>query len=430
MIFEHDCNLLIFGNNSEISDIASMKENRKLNFLVFSLLLLLILMEVMRPKPIDWSTTFSKEDKIPYGNFILFDLLDKILPQQIIETTYQPIYNQLQDTTLLASKHNYLFINWNFGLEELDQEKLLEFVAKGNHVFLATQNFPQKLTDTLNLEIDNTGYYGFLEDKNAPDTMAFNFVHPDLKVDSAYYLKRYIADDYFERFDTLNTIVLGVNGEDEANFIRTTFGEGSFFLHTNPIVFSNYNMTHANNAEYVEKALSHLPLLPTYWDEYYNVGRKELQTPLRYLLNNEALKWALYISLVGLLFFIVFEAKRKQRIIPIIPPVSNTTLDFTKTVGLLYYQHGDHKNLADKKITYFFDYLRNHYFIRNIEYDLEFYQKVASKSGVDLVLVKLLFQKIIDIRTKADVLQEDLLELNKAMDNFYARVKTIDKTNG
>lgn len=406
-----------------MSDIANMKENRKLNFLVLILILTLILLEVLRPKPIDWNTTFSKEDKIPYGNFILYDLLPTIFPEQGIETSYQPIYNQLQDSTLNSEKQNYLFINWNFDLDELDEEALLEFVMEGNNVFIATHFLSEQLADTLNLKVNRLGSFDFFGDEKSPDTIAFNFVHPDLKSDSAYFLKKYIADDYFEEFDTLHTTILGVNGHDEANFIRTTFGEGSFYLHSNPIAFTNYNMVNNNNAEYVEKALSYLPVLPTYWDEYYNVGRQELQTPLRYLLSNDALRWALYISLIGLLLFILFEAKRKQRIIPVIQPVSNTSLEFTKTVGLLYYEHGDHKNLAEKKITYFLDFLRTRYFIRSIEYDTAFYEKIASKSGVDLLTVKLLFQKIITIRTKSDVLQEDLLEINQAMDNFYEQIQ-------
>lgn len=405
-----------------MSDIANMKENRKLNFLVFSLMALLILLEVLKPKPIDWSLTFSKDDKIPYGNFLLYDLLDQIFPSKTIETAYQPIYNQLQDTTLLSEKRNYIFINQSFNLEELDEETLLNFVAEGSNVFLATRYLSEKLTDTLNLEINNLGAYAIFENNEIPDTIAFNFVHPDLKTDSPYYLKKYIADSFFESFDTLNTLILGINGIEKPNFIQTTFGKGTFYIHSNPILFTNYNMTHTNNAEYVSKALSHLPILPTYWDEYYNVGRRGMKTPLRYLLSNDALRWALYVSLMGLFLFVLFDAKRKQRIIPVIPPVTNMSVEFTKTVGLLYYQHGDHRNLAEKKITYFLDHLRSHYFIRNIEYLPSFYQTVANKTGASLETIKLLFQKIIDIRTKADVSQEDLLELNRAMDGFYAEV--------
>ncbi|MGB1243565.1 MAG: DUF4350 domain-containing protein, partial [Chitinophagales bacterium] len=258
-----------------MSDIANMKENRKLNFLVFSLMVLLICLEIFKPQPIDWSSTFSKDDKIPYGNFLLYDLLDQIFPSKTIEPIYQPIYNQLKDNNLIANKSNYIFINQRFNLEELDEETLLKFVSAGNHVFLTSLYFPKKLNDTLHLETNSLNLHGLYEGgEEVSDSIGFNFLHSNLKTDSSYYSKLYMANSFFERFDTLNTTILGVNEFNKANFIQINFGEGTFYIHANPTLFTNYNMTHRNNAEYVQKALSHLPLLPTYWDEYYNVGRQ------------------------------------------------------------------------------------------------------------------------------------------------------------
>ena len=51
----------------------------------------------------------------------------------------------------------------------------------------------------------------------------------------------------------------------------------------------------------------------------------------------------------------IFNAKRRQRVVPIINPLPNTTLDFTKTIGNLYYQEGNHQNIVDKKIIYFLE---------------------------------------------------------------------------
>ena len=84
---------------------------------------------------------------------------------------------------------------------------------------------------------------------------------------------------------------------------------------------------------------------------------------MRYILSQPALKWAWYIFLIGMLDFYIFNAKRKQRIVPIIKPLANTTVDFTKTIGNLYYQEGDHGNIIDKKIIYFLEKIRNEYLI-------------------------------------------------------------------
>ena len=52
----------------------------------------------------------------------------------------------------------------------------------------------------------------------------------------------------------------------------------------------------------------------------------------------------------GLILFIIFRGKRVQRIIPVISKLDNATVAFTRTIGELYYQHGDFTNIIEKKI--------------------------------------------------------------------------------
>ncbi|MBP6664888.1 MAG: hypothetical protein KA168_06340, partial [Chitinophagales bacterium] len=130
-----------------------------------------------------------------------------------------------------------------------------------------------------------------------------------------------------------------------------------------------------------------------------------------------------YLTLVGLLLFMLFEARRKQRIIPIVKPLENTTLEFAKTVGMLYYQTADHKDIAEKKIIYLFDYIRKRFFLQNITYTDTFYQQLAQKSTVGIEQINKLFQQIIAIKTQNSISQEQLLRLNETIDAFYRQTK-------
>ena len=56
------------------------------------------------------------------------------------------------------------------------------------------------------------------------------------------------------------------------------------------------------------------------------------------------------IALLSIILFIFFNAKRRQRIIPIIEPLVNSTVDFTKTIGNLYFQQNNNADLINKKI--------------------------------------------------------------------------------
>ena len=119
----------------------------------------------------------------------------------------------------------------------------------------------------------------------------------------------------------------------------------------------------------------------------------------------------------------LFEARRKQRIIPIVKPLENTSLEFAKTVGMLYYQTADHKDIAEKKIIYLFDYIRKRFFLQNITYTDTFYQQLAQKSTVGIEQINKLFQQIIAIKTQNSISQEQLLRLNETIDAFYRQTK-------
>ena len=156
-----------------------------------------------------------------------------------------------------------------------------------------------------------------------------------------------------------------------------------------------------------------------YWTEYYQLGRMEAGTPLRFILTNEPLSWAYYMLIFSILLFMLFEAKRKQRIIPIITPLSNTTLEFVATIGNLYYQRSDHKNLADKKIQYFFDQIRSHYYLNANCRDEHFISSLSGKSANTIESVRSLINLIDRLLMTTHVGKEELLTLNKELEKFW-----------
>ena len=53
--------------------------------------------------------------------------------------------------------------------------------------------------------------------------------------------------------------------------------------------------------------------------------------------------------------------RRKQRYIPVVAKPKNDSLDFVKTIGRLYYDKGDHKNLSRKMGAFFLEHVRSRY---------------------------------------------------------------------
>ena len=124
-------------------------------------------------------------------------------------------------------------------------------------------------------------------------------------------------------------------------------------------------------------------------------------------------------EIFSILLFMIFEAKRKQRIIPVIKPLTNTTLEFVATIGNLYYQRSDHKNIAEKKIQFFFDQIRNHYYLNTSHRDENFVNSLAGKSDNNSDSVRILLTLIDHILSTSYIDKKELITFNKALEKFW-----------
>jgi len=244
-----------------------------------------------------------------------------------------------------------------------------------------------------------------------------------LRTEKGYEYSRGNFENYFSEFDTSLVQVLGKNEFGKVNFIRVRYGNGNFFMNTVPLAFTNYYLLNSGNNDYVYKALSHLPVQETFWDDYYKDGNKYNASVFQYILSQRSLKWAYYIILVSVVLFILFYGRRRQRIIPVIPPLTNTTVEFVETVGNLYYQQKDFKNIAEKRISYFLDYLRNKYLIRTGFFDEDTIEKISEKSSLSIGKIKYILREIEKVNHSQKITEVELININYQIEKFYERTK-------
>lgn len=397
------------------------KHWKSIAVLVF-LMALIVLSEVYAPKKIDWSPSYSLKHKKPFGSYAVFKVLDNLFPDQEINAVYVPVSealfpsNYYDNVELYGNRYNYISLNSDWALNEQDVEYLLEFVEEGNSAFIAANFFSGKLADTLNFEID-------LNFKFNLDSININFANPDLKTKKGYRFSTTNASTYFSSFDSTTTKVLGTTSNRYiANFIKVKFGEGYFYLNTIPNAFTNYHILYGNH-EYIEKAFAYLPQQEIIWDEYYKIGRQEAQTPLRVILSNASLKWAYVILVIFVLSYILFEGKRKQRIIPLIEPLKNTTVEFTEIVGRLYFNKSDHHDLLSKKMKFFLEHIRNKYYLNTNEINSEFLASLSSKTGIPKKDLKHLFDSLSTTLSNRRLSENDLHRCNELIESFYQKTQ-------
>ena len=368
-----------------------------------------------KAKPINWFPSFAAKHKLPYGTYVLHEELSTLFSEDQLKDINQAPYTKLQDSTL---KGTYFFLNNVINFSEAEMNRLLDFVDRGNNVFISTSGAN---VDTLNLstKVINT--------LATSEKMRLKLLNPHLDT-IAREFKTTINKLYFDEIDTLQTEVLGKIQvfddqnkleREEVNFVRRKYGNGYFYFHLYPYAFTNYNILKDERHQYVSSVLSYIDdTQPVYWDAYYKTGKSRISSPMYYILSSESLKWAYYSVLLGILLFIIFQGKRRQRYIPIITPLQNQTLAFTRTVASMYFEKGDHKAIADKSIAYFLDYIRSNLHVSTLEINDSFYEKLAARTNNTLESVKNLFEFIKHVQSSHNIKKETLLELNRLIDEF------------
>ena len=158
-------------------------------------------------------------------------------------------------------------------------------------------------------------------------------------------------------------------------------------------------------------------------DNFHKSGKSFYTSPMYLFLNTKEFKWAYYLILIGSLIYIIFEGKRKQRAIPVVTPLKNQTLAFTRTIADMYYEKGQPELMTKHKIDYFLEYLRSrlHVSTQNLA-DETFLRNLALRSNMELEDVKNLMALIGKLKAKQHVTETELKDLNKKIQAFKANV--------
>ncbi|HEX8328241.1 MAG TPA: DUF4350 domain-containing protein [Hymenobacter sp.] len=471
-----------------------------------------VALEYYRPKPVDWRPTLINTHKIPYGTYVLYDQLPRLLGNDTVETIRVPIYNQLtgtpmeltdamaqaptrietrepeapseapetseaedspgeetdsdavevdtteasasgwatadsaasataQDPTAMASEGedeedesddeedflktgaNYLFVNTRFQATTTDAATLLRFVANGNDVFMVAEDFGgsnSAFLDTLGVGTRTVTLPAHAGPQGLPvlDSVTLHFTNPAL-AGPRYVLPGADANVRFEVDSGRVGRTLVADEKGQAALLRLDYGRGHVYLCSVPIAFTNQFMLRPATSQFAATALSYLPARPVWWDEYQKQGRVGDQSLLRIVKGSAALNTAFYLLLIGGLLFVLVEARRRQRIIPTIKPLPNTTLLFTRTVASLYRHGSSHARIAEKKVGLFMDYLRTRFQETNPDFaDADFRERLSQKSGLARPRVDELLRLVNFARTAPQMTDQQLLLLSRALNDF------------
>uniref|UniRef100_UPI0040277584 DUF4350 domain-containing protein n=1 Tax=Segatella hominis TaxID=2518605 RepID=UPI0040277584 len=459
-----------------------MKSSRNFLFVMLVLFVLFCLLQVNLPKKFVWSPTFSHVDKQPLGCFVFDSVLTQSLPNGYHVT--KKTFFQL-DQEHAKEKISVLMVVDQQNLKQLDVKYLCNIARRGGKVMVvASSSFDDgrnadtvvvdELERTFNVRIEDGTYFslrGILAGLKAHDNdmydtiywnnretmyaaqsyrMFYNMVGGTLFVDSVPKVKRlaytlstagydykldslYVGDftsfdtivDEKERIERIDTFAI----KKVPTAVSVPYGKGEVIFVSSPLLFTNYGMLEGNTFVYIFRLMSYLADLPVYRTEAYVKTDAMLvaeQSPFREFIKRPPLRWALYLALLGVVLFMIFTARRRQRVIPIMSKPANRSLEFIQLIGTLYYQRKDHVDLVRKKFKLFAEELRKTagVDISDVNTDDREYLLLAEKTGMNSDRLKKVIRQIrLVLHSEGNISVEEMRSLIDAMDTIVRHAK-------
>lgn len=446
------------------------------------LFVLFCLLQVNLPKKFVWSPTFSHVDKQPLGCFVFDSVLTQSLPNGYHVT--KKTFFQL-DQEHAKEKISVLMVVDQQNLKQLDVKYLCNIARRGGKVMVvASSSFDDgrntdtvvvdELERTFKVRIEDGTYFslrGILAGLKAHDNdmydtiywnnretmyaaqsyrMFYNMVGGTLFVDSVPKVKRlaytlstagydyrhdslYVGDftgfdtivDEKERIERIDTFAI----KKIPVAVSVPYGKGEVIFVSSPLLFTNYGMLEGNTFVYIFRLMSYLADLPVYRTEAYVKTDAMLvaeQSPFREFIKRPPLRWALYLALLGVVLFMIFTARRRQRVIPIMSKPANRSLEFIQLIGTLYYQRKDHVDLVRKKFKLFAEELRKTagVDISEVNTDDSEYLLLAEKTGMNSDRLKKVIRQIrLVLHSEGNISVEEMRSLIDAMDTIVSHAK-------
>lgn len=324
---------------------------------------------------------YDEKSAQPYGTQIVHRLLERFFEGKKLLDIRKEVARELAvDTSSIGD--NYVFIGEAMYLDSIGTKQLLDFVAAGNTAFISSKSIPVDLMSAVYMnacEEAPWNDYEMQEDSTAllslrtptlPDSSTEFFYARQNKPQPYHW--HYIEDYYF--CDSLSQYPLGYLNQEWVNFAAFPHGKGRFLLHTNPIAFTNFSLSRPETRPYVSGVFSHLSNGNIYWDAISRipeeVGRRRNgssnrslaeEHPLTYILKQPALAWAWYLIVAMAITWLIFRAKRRQRVIPVLPKNENSSYEFISTIAHLHFREKNYAGLSAQGMRHFLSQLRERY---------------------------------------------------------------------
>lgn len=374
---------------------------------------------------------YGLHDKEPHGGYVIGQIMKDVYGEEITREFNSTDTLPLSYTNM---RLGYFSINETIPFSKSKIDNIKAFVAAGNDALIIGQIYYSYESDSLFSELIET-YEILTRDPiiSAPNGERYQLPYFYNSLDSSTQMSIQYLDTSIYDHDHEGQ-VLSLANELYPIFYKIEIGEGNLYIHTVPYAFSNISMLQdryrqiddldlTENANLSEYAMNVLPLLDIdslYLDEGYtgNYDNTERdQTPLEFVFSNPPIKWAYYVTLFGVLMYLLSRGLRRQKTIPVLYRKENTSMEYIDTLSNLYLSQGQHDKLAVHFKEHFLHFVKKKYYIK--EDDPKFDLLLAKKSSIPINDIERIQNRIQAAIGNARFDAEQLHNLHFELEKFY-----------
>ncbi|MBS3915085.1 MAG: hypothetical protein KG003_11330 [Bacteroidetes bacterium] len=386
----------------------------------------------------NWSRTLHTKNKEPYDISLFLAALRKSLGSDFHtiqnNSGLKNAWHSLQDG---ETKGTYFFIGDELYLTDEEMDLLVMHVKSGGTAFISASSIPQELFEKFpGLE---TRYLTTIYS----DSIELKFSHATLKKDTFLFenkVKDKTQNTYWQyigdRMESENQGQI-FNGDDKTlvhistiqnvftDFVYLKFGQGRFYIHSNPVFLANYYLKRQEGRKYASYFLKHIPSQPLWLDMSASFPKPDAKkgytekSVFDFLDQNKPLKYAWWILVASVLLFLFTGGRRKQRSIPIIQTPSNNSLTLVESLGYFYFTQNKNALVFKREWNQFLNFIRFHLRINTDMVNEDTMQRISHKSGVALNTIQDIFHMYEKYKIFSELSGNEMIQINKTISKFY-----------
>lgn len=344
-----------------------MKMSRVFIALMICFFGLLVIVDVALPRTFNWDETYAHTSDDPFGCKFYDEVMSQSTKHGYAVSHLTLSQWSMKDTCRMT----YLIVG---DREEFSTKALDKVLKRGDNVVIVQSCLDYETRTHLDVNA-NSASFSLYEAQTYPDErvqMSWMGDNP-----ASYSIPLAMKGGYFSSWDKNYKVLVDRttdatdtyykrNGKKLFGRIPSTLigkkDKGTLVLCSCPFLFTNYAVRNESMlnlsmrimsqvAQYPIVRLDHTLVAPAIPEEVSN-------SSFRAFLMHPPLRWALYLAFFTLILGMLFTARRRQRVIPVIAPPVNHNMAMVRHIGTLYFSRHDHLDLLSKKYLYMADELR------------------------------------------------------------------------